>query len=162
MNRVANTASIVLSWMAAGTLLIASIAKLTNIDGFAVDLRGWSIVPKESVGVIAVGIPSLELIAALYFVRVRGALSGLFVIGGLYGVFTIAILLETVLNAPPKCGCLGPLQAYAEHSTSVKLAMIRNVVLLGGILLRAWFLKSAAGKQKVGDLCEENLAGIRS
>ncbi len=89
-----------------GALFVyAAVPKIADPFSFAVDVYNYRLLPGWAVGVVAAGLPWLELAAGaclLLGVRVRAAA---LLITGMLLLFTAAMLINTIRGLDVSCGC---------------------------------------------------------
>lgn len=92
----------------AAVMIAAALPKIMDPSGFAWALARHRIVPEAWVGVLAVGLPWLELSAAIAAVAVRGLRRGAMAVGTvLLSGFAVAIAANLALGLAVPCGCFG-------------------------------------------------------
>lgn len=124
-------------WALAGVFLYAGLGKLADPAAFAVVIDAFGILPHAWVRPVAVGLPALEVVAALALAMdIRG---GLAAITGLLLVF-IAILVRAIhMGLDIDCGCFGPSEPESRAFPHLRAALLRDMVLLAGVaILYGW------------------------
>ncbi|MHB8811484.1 MAG: MauE/DoxX family redox-associated membrane protein [Desulfobulbaceae bacterium] len=121
----------------AGLFIWAGALKLADPQAFAVIINDFGLVPGWSVMPIAIGLPVLEIAAAIGLVfDVRGSLA---VITGLLGMF-IAILGYSIwLGLDIDCGCFGPEDPEARAYGGLRTALYRDLAMAAGVLFLYWW-----------------------
>lgn len=124
-------------WTLAGLFIWAGVLKLTDPPAFAVIINDFGLVPGWSVMPIAIGLPVLEIAAAIGLVfDVRGSLA---VITGLLGLF-IAILGYAVwLGLDIDCGCFGPEDPETRAYSSLRTSLHRDLAMAAGVFFLYWW-----------------------
>jgi len=129
-------------WLAGAVVLFAGTAKLLDIPAFLDSLGSWTLVPKWSLGYLAVGVPTVEvLVAGLWVVaRLRrpaipvALLAMLVAMTGAYGA-------HVAWDKAPDCWCFGRIQLFEASQANAWQVVSRNAILCGmlmaGIFLRA-------------------------
>lgn len=116
------------------TMLMASLLKFSDLESFVRSLDTWSLIPTPLRGLIAIGVPSMELAASLAWMLNIKRVASVAVVGGLLLAFSIALFAHLVFLSPPRCACLGPLIQYDASRAGASEAIMRNGVLLGLLL----------------------------
>lgn len=115
---------------------ITALLKLLDLGEFADGVRTWTLVPRWMVYPVVIAVPSLELLIAGAWIAgaPRRAVFG----GGavLLIIATAAYLLESLVAAPPRCGCFGGLAVPARWDT-VAGVVTRNALLVAVLLCAA-------------------------
>lgn len=116
-------------------LLLAGLAKAYDCSDFAQSLSTWSLLPAWSHGVIAVGMPMLEIaVAGLWLAQVRRS-AAQWAAGLLLLLFGGLLVTELLLGRPPECHCFGVLMKYKAGRASAEASLIRDGILLVLLLL---------------------------
>ncbi|MCL4740595.1 MAG: hypothetical protein KJZ54_00165 [Phycisphaerales bacterium] len=122
------------------TIMVAGIAKLVELDRFALALETWTIVPSPlRMGAVLIT-PIVELAVGLgWLLAIGPRRAWRLCAGGLLALYTVLIGVQTAVASPPDCDCLGLLLRHTEWMRSAEAALIRNallliLLLLGGVL----------------------------
>jgi len=120
-----------------GLFLYAGISKLSAPTEFAVIINSFGLVPSYTAGILSVLIPALEIVAAVLLIfHVAGGLRLTF----FQLLFFIGILTWGIhLGLDIDCGCFGPDDSEGQFYHSMRTAIVRDVVMVGGILFCAWY-----------------------
>lgn len=133
-NKVEWLASLSLRILVAAVFLDAAVSKIADPGAFAENTGNYQFFPEIS-NYIAVLLPSVELIAALFLVGARkywrDAASLLVLI--LLAVFTTAVVRAWVLGINTECGCFG-----SGSSTVGPIPVLRNLGLIAAVALSFW------------------------
>ncbi|MFG0305632.1 MAG: MauE/DoxX family redox-associated membrane protein [Phycisphaerales bacterium JB040] len=127
---------------AAVVLALLGALKLVELNGFVSALGGWTLVPEAIKPVVAVIVPSAEVVTGLLWFSSRrrtAALAGVFLASCLAGLS----VWQYSVAAPPDCGCIGPLVRYLDTQSTVTRLVVLNgsmIVAFGGWLVadRLW------------------------
>jgi putative oxidoreductase len=118
----------VLDWLCrltiAAFLGYAAVQKIWNPLGFTDNIRGFRIVGDPWVAWMAMGLPWLELLTAIFLVLGRWLYRGAIVMTiGMFAMFGLAIASAWIRGLDIACGCFGPSEEtgnYGRHlATSV-------------------------------------------
>ena len=85
----------------------ASLAKIGDIDGFAMDLHHYRILPLAAENALAMTLPWIEVLAGLALVLNVAPRAGSVILGVMLAVFVAAILSAMARNLDIACGCFG-------------------------------------------------------
>lgn len=113
--------------VAIGILLAwAALAKLGDLPAFAQEIHNFRIVPVSIENLVAMVLPWVELVTALFLVLGVAPRSGALVATGLLAVFTVAVGAAIARGLDIKCGCFG-----TSDASRVGLAkLLENLLLL--------------------------------
>jgi putative oxidoreductase len=103
-----------------GLFVYASMYKINYAAEFASTIASYQLVPWWSVNFLAVAMPWFELVCGLLFlagVRVRTV--GL-AMAGLLALFTVAIFVNLLRDAPISCGCFHSLEDAISWRTVIR------------------------------------------
>lgn len=117
-------------WVIAVLFLVASLGKFIALDDFYASLGSWALLPDAMVPLIAVVVPSAELILSLLFVlgiSRRLAASGMIV---LLVAFSLVYGVHMLVADPPDCDCLGKWAAFKSLQQDGWFIIIRNCILI--------------------------------
>jgi uncharacterized membrane protein YphA (DoxX/SURF4 family) len=113
----------------------AGALKLADPKAFAEIISAYGLVHESLLIPVAVGLPSLEVLAGLGLVfDVRGSLSTTL---GLLALFVAVLWFGILKDLDIDCGCFSPSE-LAEHST-LKQAMYRDVVMIVAVGYLFWW-----------------------
>lgn len=88
-----------------GIFIYASLYKINYAVEFTETIANYQLVPYWSVNFLAVTLPWLELICGLMLVAGFRAKSATVILGILMFMFTVAVLVNVLRDAPINCGC---------------------------------------------------------
>ena len=106
--------------------LYAGAMKLRDPIAFLDDVRSFQILPDPFAAWLALGLPWLEILAALAVITGLLRPGGLAVLNGLLIVFLAAIALSWARGLDLSCGCFGGDPAASDYPT----LLIRDLLLL--------------------------------
>ena len=123
---------------ALGILFIwAAVLKFTDLETFAKTIAAFGLLPKSLAPWAALGLPLLELIAALGLIfDVRGSLA---IIAGLLVMFSLVLAYGLWLGLDIDCGCYGPGDPEGEAFASMRSSLYRDLAMLAGVLYLYWW-----------------------
>jgi len=120
-------------WGLALVFLYAGLLKLADPASFVVIIEAYGLVPEGLLMPIAVALPSLEVLAAIgLMVDLRGSLTLMAV---LMGIFIAVLGYGLWMGLDVDCGCFGPEDPEGRAFAGMRVALYRDFVLTGGILL---------------------------
>ncbi|GJQ29850.1 MAG: hypothetical protein HBSAPP03_17340 [Phycisphaerae bacterium] len=115
-------------------LLIAGFLKAIDLPGFMAGLQGWSLIPRWSYVPIALGVPTLEIMAsALWLLAIHRAWA-LRLSLGLLTTMTLALCVQYVMAPPPSCHCFGALRVFEQSRLEAVWAAVRNLTMIAVLL----------------------------
>jgi uncharacterized membrane protein YphA (DoxX/SURF4 family) len=94
-----------------GIFVYASMYKISFPGEFAESVASYQIVPYWGVNLMAVIMPWLELVCGILLIAGIRSKAAASIIGGMLGVFALAIFAALVRDIPVGCGCF---QAVAD------------------------------------------------
>jgi hypothetical protein len=120
-----------LSWVLGGFFIYAGIMKLLNPEIFATVLDAFGIVPQSLLMPVCIALPLLEVAAGTgLLLNIKGSLSIITVLMVLF----IAVLGYGVwMGLDVDCGCFGPGDPEGEAFHGLRMALYRDLFILGGI-----------------------------
>ena len=126
-------------------------AKLLDPQAFAVLIDSYGIVPDLLVMPAAIGLPLLEVIAAVGLVAdIRGSLTA---IGALLVVFMAILGYGIWMGLDVDCGCFGPEDPESRAYHGLRAALYRDYLMLAGVLyLYAWRAYRRRSPFKLSDI----------
>lgn len=120
--------------MALGVIFVwAGLTKLTHVEGFADIISAYDLVPETLLGLVAMGIPALEVAAGLGLVfDIRGSLSTVL---ALLLLFVLVLWFGILKDLDIDCGCFTG-DDLAKHG-ALRAAMLRDLAMMaaGGYLI---------------------------
>lgn len=130
----------VVRWVLAGMFLAAGVIKLSDVDTFASVIAAFGLAPKPLVPFIALGLPVLEILAALGLVfDVKGALS---VLTGLTVFFIFVLSYGMYMGLDVDCGCYGPGDPEGEAFASLRTSFYRDLMMMIGFSFLYWWRRA--------------------
>lgn len=116
-------------------VLLAGVSKLIALDEFTQSLRSWTIVPPALRYVLALAAPLAEvLLGACWIFDIGGRRRMEIGAALLLLAYTVALLAQWAVAAPPNCDCLGLVMAHFRWLRDVRAALARNCLLIGLLL----------------------------
>ncbi len=131
----------------AAVFIYAGCAKLVDPRAFARIISHWDLVPELLLPVVAIGLPSLEVlagIALIFDMRI-----GLHAIAGMIIMFIVILGYGVFLGLDVDCGCFGTEEL--EERQGLYHALYRDMVFLAGVVFLYWsrFMRSRRFKAVV-------------
>ena len=127
----------VVRWGLAAMFLTAGIIKLSDVDTFAGVIAAFGLAPKPLVPFIALGLPIIEILAALGLVfDVKGTLS---ILTGLTVFFIFVLGYGLYMGLDVDCGCYGPGDPEGETFASLRTSFYRDWFMLVGFSFLYWW-----------------------
>jgi len=117
--------------------LVAAWSKIRDPAAFAVSVANYRMLPSFAVGIFALTLPMVELLAALALVCTRWSREAALVLLGLLGMFFIGLTQALVRGLDISCGCFGGADA-ATGPAAIAWALARDIAL---ILPAAWLAR---------------------
>jgi uncharacterized membrane protein YphA (DoxX/SURF4 family) len=147
-------------WALAATFLGAGAAKLADPKAFAALIDAYGIVPDPLLLPTAVGLPMIEVIAAIGLLAdVRGSLAA---ISGLMAVFIAILVYGIRMGLDVDCGCFGPEDIESRAYHGLQAALHRDLVLAAGIgFLYGWRRFRSLRPVSVREACQRLVNGLR-
>jgi len=107
---------------------IAGALKLTRPEVFAVTIKAFGIVPDAVIGPLSLGLPVLEIAAALLLLFNRRP--GLEMVTALLLLFVAILMYALRMGLDIDCGCYGPSDPEREAFGSIRQALRRDAAML--------------------------------
>lgn len=110
--------------------IYAAVSKLSDPRAFAVVIEAFGFVPDAALLPIAIGLPALEVVAAIALAFERK--------GGLTSITLLLLLFIAILGygihmgLAVDCGCFGPDEPEARAFSSLYSSFIRDMAMLAG------------------------------
>ena len=124
----------------AGIFIYAGLIKLLDPRAFAHAIAQYDMIPEALLPLVAVGLPVLELLAAVGLIfEVRGSLT---IIAILLLIFLVILGYAVWNQLDIDCGCFTPDELDAQHS--VKISFWRDLIMIGAVLFLYWQRRSRA------------------
>jgi uncharacterized membrane protein YphA (DoxX/SURF4 family) len=118
-------------WTLSGVFLYAGLTKLADPKAFAVLIDAYGIVPDPLLMPVAVGLPLLEVLAAIGLLAdVHGALG---LISVLTAVFIAILVYGIRMGLDVDCGCFGPEEIESRAYHGLRAALGRDLLMAAGI-----------------------------
>lgn len=110
-----------------GLFIYAACTKIQDPAVFAQAVAGYRILPDEAVGLFALVLPMLELVAGFALVFTKWSREAGLVLLGLMGAFLVGLVQAQVRGLDISCGCFGD---SGDGKETVMDALVRDVFLL--------------------------------
>lgn len=110
-----------------GVFVFAGVTKMIDPWSFAAAIESFRVVPTGLVGLLAIILPPLELIAGGFWMANRAPMSAAVTILGLGVVFLVALIAALVRGVPAECGCFG---AFSIGGSTATAAILRDMLLM--------------------------------
>jgi hypothetical protein len=124
-------------WIISLVFLVAAVPKLFNIDGFAAVIDAYAILPDILLLPTAVVLPVLEIFLAvgLLFNRLKSKIGILVLL-----LFFIILLSSSIWQGLDiDCGCFGPEDPEHKAFQGLRVALIRDIVMLVPLIYSFWY-----------------------
>jgi hypothetical protein len=130
-------------WALACVFIYAGAMKLTAPQSFAVIIEAYGLLPIIWVDYIAVGLPTIEIIAAMALLfDIRGSLA---LITLLLTCFMLILLYGVWMGFDLNCGCFKSGDSTDGIKGGVRSALLRDAIMLAAICyLYLWRFKKSA------------------
>ena len=116
----------------------AGSVKLIDPEGFAEIISAYALVPESLLVPVAIGLPSLEVIAGLGLIfEMRGSLGIIF---GLLVMFVFVLWFGILKDLDIDCGCFAP--ADLKQHDALRSAMYRDLGMMAGVLYLVWWRRA--------------------
>jgi len=145
------TAYRLVRWSLGVVFLYAGGSKLIDPQAFAVLIDSYGIVPGPLVMPAVIGLPLLEVVAAVGLViDIRGSLTA---IGTLLVVFMAILGYGIWMGLDVDCGCFGPEDPESRAYHGLRLALYRDFAMLAGVIyLYTWRVYRRKSPHKLSDI----------
>ncbi len=112
--------------------LYAGMEKISDPAGFARAINNYKLLPFSLINIASLILPWIEVITSILLIFGIRVKENAFIISGLLGIFTIAIIISLFRGLNIDCGCFGTLSG-----TKIGIhKLIENILmLLSGVLL---------------------------
>jgi uncharacterized membrane protein YphA (DoxX/SURF4 family) len=118
-------------WSLAVIFVYAGAMKLTATQSFTLIIDAYGLLPPLWVDYIAIGLPAIEIIAALaLFFDLRGSLT---VIAALLIFFIIILTYGAWMGFDLNCGCFKFGDSSVATKGSLRPALLRDAVMFGAV-----------------------------
>ena len=125
-----------------GMFIYAAAPKILDPFDFAVAVYNYKLLPGFAVGLVAAGLPFLELLAGIFLVLGVRVRASALAITGMLGFFTLAMLVNTLRGINVDCGCFTTDRAIGWWAVGEDLTFT---------LMGLWYL-----------LCADDFLGLES
>ncbi len=129
------------------TFIWASIDKIANPGGFAVSIYNYRMLPHETINLMAIVMPWLELVTGLLIIAGILMRGSAFWIGLMLLVFIIALSSALHRGLDISCGCFS---VEGGHGVDTGL-LIRDILMFFGALIVMFFGTSALTLRRSSD-----------
>lgn len=119
-----------LIFLLAGLFLASGCLKLMDPQAFGKAILNYRLVGESLAWLSALWIPWIEVIGAVGLFLSQWRRSAIWLLGTLMVVFEVVLLVTLFRGLDIDCGCFG-----TKSTTSVSFALMRNIVILGGLVL---------------------------
>lgn len=119
-----------LSILLGGLFLASGGLKLMDPQAFGKAILNYRLVGEFLAWVGALWIPWMEVIGAIGLFLEKWRRSAIWLLGSLIVVFEVILLITLFRGLDIDCGCFG-----TKSTTSVSFALMRNILILGGLVL---------------------------
>jgi len=145
-------------WLLSFVFLYAGATKLADPKAFAALIDAYGIVPDPLLMPVAVGLPLLEVVAAVGLMAdIRGSLA---VISGLMAIFIAILIYGIRMGLDVDCGCFGPEDIESRAYHGLREALYRDLMMTAGIVyLYGWCLFRSAGPMKLSQILQRVMKG---
>ena len=125
-----------------GVFIYSAYSKIVNPAQFALSVAAYQFLPSCFVGMFALVLPMVELVAGVALLVTKWSREAAALITALLGMFLIGLTQALVRGLKISCGCFG---SDSPEADSLQAALIRDLVLLGPACLltfrpRRWLL----------------------
>lgn len=114
-------------WFLAAVMIFAAVPKLADPAVFAEVVGAYGLLPDFLLVPAAIFLPVLELVGA--FLLIRGRVSGLWITALLMLLFITVLSYGIWLGLDIDCGCFGPEDSESKAFSSLRTALIRDLLL---------------------------------
>ena len=137
----------IVRWALGTVFVVAGVAKISDVQGFAVIISRYELVPEAWVAWVAYGLPILEILAGIGLILDLPLSLSLITI---MLIFFIGVLwFGVVSDMDIDCGCFSPSELAEQNG--LKDAMIRDLFMLAGcVYLFVWRWTAKDKKQRRG------------
>jgi hypothetical protein len=119
-----------LIFLLGGLFLTSGGLKLMDPQAFGKAILNYRLVGESLAWLSALWIPWMEVTGALGLFFAKWRRSALWLLGILIVVFEVILLITLFRGLDIDCGCFG-----TKSATSVSFALMRNIIILGGLVL---------------------------
>lgn len=126
-----------------GLFLYAGLGKISSPIDFASQIYNYKLLPDQIIGLAAVVIPWLEVLAGSALFLGLNAKGGAFTISGLLALFIVVIVISAVRGLDVECGCFSGIERRVGL-----LAVFEDMAMLAGGLFLLFFDRVALSPYK--------------
>ena len=112
--------------------LYAGMEKISDPSGFARAINNYKLLPFPLINIAALILPWIEVTAGILLIFGIRVKENAFIISGLLGIFTIAIIVSLFRGLNIDCGCFGTLSGA---KIGIEKLIENILMLLAGVLL---------------------------
>ena len=117
-----------------GLFLYAGLGKISSPIDFASQIYNYKLLPNQMIGLLAVVIPWLEVLAGGALFLGLNAKGGAFTISGLLALFIAVLAISAVRGLDVECGCFSGIERRVGL-----LAIFEDTAMLAGGLFLLFF-----------------------
>lgn len=118
-------------WVIGGIFIYAGILKLLEPEVFAVQIKGYGLIPEKLAMPAAVCLPLLEVAAGIGLVfDIKASLA---LTAGLLTLFTAAVGYGIWMGLNIDCGCFGRQDPEFKAFHNLWLVFFRDIIMLGAV-----------------------------
>ena len=118
-------------------LLLAALPKLFNIADFTEIISAYGILPDIAVQPVAVVLPIIEIgLAVALFLKIR---TSKFLTILLFLFFIVILSYALIQGLDIDCGCFGPEDPEHRAFQGLRIAIVRDVVMIFLLLYSIWY-----------------------
>lgn len=139
--------ALILRLYIAGLFVFASLYKINHAAEFAESLANYRLVPYWAVNFLAVTLPWLELVCGLMLMIGFRAKAVTIMIGTMMAMFTVAVVINVIWEAPISCGCFSTSDDLIGWHT-----VLRDVIWLAMIVHIYYFDRMLHLENRLMDL----------
>jgi uncharacterized membrane protein YphA (DoxX/SURF4 family) len=113
--------------------LYAGVVKMIDLQGFAIDIANYRMIPDSLVSLIAATVPGIEIACGATLLLPRTVRASAWLILIMLAFFTVAVAQALARGISIECGCFG-----SSRDPVTMLTLARDVALLTGAALLIW------------------------
>ncbi len=137
-------------WIISLIFFAAAVPKLSDVHGFAATIGAYDILPQSFLLPTAIVLPILEIILAvgLLFNWLKSKIGVVLLL-----LFFIILLTYSIwLGLDIDCGCFGPEDPEFKAFSGLRVALVRDIVMLIPLVYSCWYHRYCQNTLKiVGD-----------
>lgn len=123
---------------------IAAIGKFIAIDEFMASLSTWTVIPSDLHPIIAIIVPSAELVLSLSIILSLNVRRAAIALAGMLVIFTGLYMYQSIVSEAPDCNCLGKIKAFESLQASASYIIVRNMILIIMLIMSLLFTKTSS------------------